>query len=96
MLVSLGELQAVKTGEGSKGKSLQGLVTHGTEFGFYVKNIRDLLRVLRNLENRLKEETKLEAALAMRGDGSQNQEGSEIERRGQGQEKLRGIFNGTC
>ena len=31
----------MKTGEGSKGKSLQGLVSHVQELGLYPKNIGD-------------------------------------------------------
>lgn len=44
----------MKTGEGSKVKSLEGLVSHVKEFGLYPKNIGDHLRVLRNLKNGLK------------------------------------------
>lgn len=63
----------MKTGEGSKVKSLEGLVSHVKEFGLYPKNIGDHLRVLRNLKNGLKQGAKLEAAVTTRSDSSQNQ-----------------------
>lgn len=83
----------MKTREGSADKSLQGLVSYVKEFGFYHKSTGYRLRVLRNLENRLKEGTELEAAITMRSDSSQNQEDSETETSGQSQEKFRDFIN---
>lgn len=76
-----------------QGKELQGLVSHGREFGFYAKNFGDHLRVLRNLQNGSKEGAELDAAIAVRSSGGQNSEGSAIERGEQSREKLRDIIN---
>lgn len=48
-------VQEMKTGEASKGKRLYGLISHIKELGLSPKNFGDHLRVLRNLENGLKE-----------------------------------------
>lgn len=48
-------VQEMKTGEASKGKRLHGLISHIKELGLSPKNIGDHLRVLRDLENGLKE-----------------------------------------
>lgn len=60
----------------------------------YAKNIGGHLRVLRYLENVSKKGAKLETAIAMRSNSSQNQEGGVIERREQSQGKVRGMING--
>lgn len=83
----------MKTGEGSKDKSLQGFVSHVKKFGFYPKSIGDHLRVLRNSENGSKEIAELEATITMRSDSSQNQEGGETERSGQSQEEFKDLIN---